>query len=621
MNSFETIEGKRNFDLRVWAKLGRFFRAYSRQIAGCMSVMLVVSVIDIILPLFQRYAINHFIEGQTTRGIWPFTAVYFLTVLSQALLVVLFTRLAMRVEMCFGRDLKNEAFQKLQEQSFSFYNVTPVGYLVARVMSDTNKIGSMVAWGLVDLMWSAVYVIGVVIAMVILNWKLALLVIAVVPPIALTTVWFQRRMLRQNRKVRHINSRITGEFNEGIGGAVTTKTLVLQDTSAAQFRETTGEMKRESLRFARYNSIYMPIIIFFGAVSTALILARGGRLVMDGAIPFGTLSVFITYSIGIFEPIEMLARIFSDFVATQVNIERVSALLEREPDIQDTPEVVERYGDVFHPKRENFEPVRGEIEFCDVSFHYSDAEENILEHFNLKVEAGQTVAIVGDTGAGKSTLVNLVCRFFEPTRGEIRIDGKNYKERSVGWLHGNIGYVLQSPHLFSGTIRENIRYGKLDATDAEIEAAAKLVSLDTVVARLEQGYDTDVGEGGDRLSTGEKQLVSFARAVLADPPIFVLDEATSSIDTRTEALIQNAISRVLKGRTSFLIAHRLSTVRYADVILVVNGGKIIERGTHEELLGRRGYYYNLYVHQFEQESASTLFRGERTLDDTAEYGV
>ncbi len=322
----------------------------------------------------------------------------------------------------------------------------------------------------------------------------------------------------------------------------------------------------------------------------------------------GTLSAFTSYAVGIFEPIQQIARILADIISAQANIERVTGLLEEVPAIQDSPEVVEKYGDSFVGKTENWEPIKGDIEFRDVTFRYPDGNENILEHFNLKIPAGSTVAIVGETGAGKSTLVNLACRFFEPTEGSILIDGRDYRERSQLWLHSNIGYVLQNPHLFSGSIKENIRYGRLDATDEEIEAAAQAVSADTVVQKLENGYDSDVGEGGDRLSTGEKQLISFARAVLADPAIFVLDEATSSIDTQTEQLIQSAIAHLLQGRTSFLIAHRLSTIRHADMILVVHDGKIIESGTHEELLRKKGQYFSLYTKQFEEEAAAEVLR-------------
>ena len=387
----------------------------------------------------------------------------------------------------------------------------------------------------------------------------------------------------------------------------TSKTLAMEELNDYTFCNVTGRMKSHSMTLARLTAIYMPMILFFSSVVTAFVLARGGYFVEHQIIALGTLSVFLSYAVGIFEPIQQLARLLSDMISCQANIERVADLLGQEPNITDTPEVLERYGDSAEPKRENWEPIRGDIEFRDVSFRYPDGKEYVLEHLNLKIPVGTTVAIVGDTGAGKSTIVNLAGRFFEPTSGEILIDGVDYRKRSQLWLHSQIGYVLQNPHLFSGTIRENIRYGRLDATDAEVEEAARRVSADQVIDRMEQGYDTDVGEGGDRLSTGEKQLISFARAILAKPAIFVLDEATSSIDTWTEQLIQKATDELLAGHTSFMIAHRLSTVRNADLILVMKDGKIIEQGKHRELIGRKGHYYNLYSRQFEEERMMEVF--------------
>ena len=333
-------------------------------------------------------------------------------------------------------------------------------------------------------------------------------------------------------------------------------------------------------------------------------------MVQQDLIKLGTLSVFISYAVVIFEPIQQLARLLADLISCQANIERVMDLLEQTPDVTDRPDIIEKYGDNFHPKKENWEKIQGDIVFEDVSFMYPDGKEYVLEHFNLHIPAGMNVAIVGETGAGKSTLVNLVGRFFEPTKGRILIDGVDYRERSQLWLHSQIGYVLQNPHLFSGTVRENIRYGRLDASDEEVEAAARSVSADEVVMKLKDGYDSDVGESGGRLSVGEKQLISFARAILAEPAIFVLDEATSSIDTVSEQLIQEATDKLLRGHTSFVIAHRLSTIRNADLILVVKDGKIIEQGTHKELLSEKGYYHDLYHKQFEEESARKVFAGD-----------
>lgn len=597
----EDIYKNKTFNIKVWLKLNRFFRPYIKTMIGIVIFMLFSALIDISMPLFQRYAVDNFIVLKTTEGLNKFIIIYSMAMLFQVINVVIFVRLASYVEMKFGYDLRNSIFVHLQKLSLSYYNTTPVGYILARVLSDTDKIGSMIAWSMVDVIWAVAYVIGVFIAMLMLNYKLALIVMAVVPAMAIITVYFQKKLLISSRKVRRINSKMTGEYNEGITGARTTKTLVIGEKNLKGFKRVTDSMESSSVRLARLNAIFIPIIIFFGFTSTAIVLERGGYLVMNNAMQIGTLSAFISYAINIFEPIQQLARIFTEIISVQANIERVTDILETDPLINDRDDVIQKYGDNIISKRNNWETIKGDIEFKNVTFKYPDGNEEVLKNFNLKISAGTNVAIVGETGAGKSTLVNLACRFFEPTDGNILIDGKDYRERSQLWLHSNIGYVLQSPHLFSGTIRENIRYGKLDATDEEVEAAARAVSADKVIEKLENGYDSQVGEGGDRLSTGEKQLISIARAVLADPRIFVLDEATSSIDTQTEMLIQQGVEYLLKGRTSFIIAHRLSTIKKADIILVVKDGKIVERGKHKDLIEKKGYYYNLYTKQYEEE--------------------
>lgn len=599
-------EYSKSFELKTWLRLGRFMKPYKNQFITVFVLNIFAALIDICLPLFQRYAINTFVAGQTTDGLGLFALLYTTAIVVQTIGTIVFCRLSMKNEMYIGRDMKHDCFVHLQTLSLSYYNVTPVGYILARVMSDTNRIAGMLAWQLPDMLWQIGYVLGVFVAMLFLNVKLALTVMIVVPLLVLLTVYFQKRILLWNRRIRKQNSKITSAYNEGIMGAKTSKTLVIEKQNCAEFEELTTEMRIAGVRAARLRGIFMPLVLLLSSTVTAIVLNRGGHMVIEGVMLIGTLSAFTTYAIGIFEPIQNIAGNISEMISAQANIERVMDLLDEKPMITDTPEVIEKYGTAFEPKRENWEPIKGEIEFKDVSFKYPDGNEEILSHFNLHIPAGTTIAIVGETGAGKSTLVNLACRFFEPTAGQILIDGKDYRERSQLWLHSSLGYVLQSPHLFSGTVMENIRYGRLDATDEEVKAAARAVSADTVVEKLENGWDSDVGEGGDRLSTGEKQLISFARAVLADPAIFVLDEATSSIDTQTEKLIQDAISYLLKDRTSFLIAHRLSTIRQADLILVVRDGKIIEQGRHEELLKKKGYYHTLYTKQFEEEAASAV---------------
>ena len=429
------------------------------------------------------------------------------------------------------------------------------------------------------------------------------------PPLAVISFYFQQKILKSWRAVRKTNSRITGAFNEGIMGAKTTKTLVREEANREEFQSLTETMRKSSVHAALLSAMFYPIVISLGGFATAYIIWKGGYDVFTtGAITIGTLTAFANYATQIFEPINNIARTFADMQQSQAAAERVITLLETEPEIADTPDVVEVFGDNFNPKRENWPDLKGDIEFKNVTFKYSGGEK-VLSNFNLTVKAGQTIALVGETGSGKSTIVNLVCRFYEPTEGEILIDGVNYKKRSQLWLQSHLGYVLQQPHLFSGTIRENIRYGRLDATDAEIEEAARMVDAEDFILNMEKGYDTDVGEGGNRLSTGQKQLISFARALLANPAIFVLDEATSSVDTETEQKIQRAIQTALEGRTSFIIAHRLSTIRTADRILVIQNGKITEDGTHRELLRKKGYYYNLYTNQFKDEQERSILTG------------
>lgn len=563
--------------------------------------------VDLVLPLFIKYAIDEFFTLGNLSGVGRYAFLYTSAAVIQTVATVIWLRTAIDAEVNASRDLRRMGFNHLQTLSFSYFNTNAVGYIHSRIISDTGKISILVSWGVVDFVYSAVYFIGAVSFMFILDLKMTLFVLCVLPFIIALSVFFQKRLFKTHRQIREINSRITGSINEGITGAKTTKTLAAEDKMSRAFRLLTADMRSTSVRAAKYNSAFISLISAFCFVTISLVLWYGGELSMADALKIGTLSVFTTYAISMGDHFRNLARITAELVNIGVNIERFTGLLETEPDITDTLDVVEKYGDIFTPKRENWEPIVGEIEFRDVSFRYPDGEECILEHFNLKIPGKTKVAIVGETGAGKSTLVNLVCRFYEPTEGQIMIDGIDYRKRSQLWLHSNIGYVLQTPHLFSGTVRENLVYGRADAADDDIERALRSVSADTVVDRMKNGLETQIGEGGDTLSTGEKQLLSFARAILADPAIFILDEATSSVDTVTEKLIQQATDRVLSGRTSFIIAHRLSTIRSADIILVVKNGKIVESGTHHELIKKRGAYHNLYMHQFKEEKIAGAF--------------
>jgi ATP-binding cassette subfamily B protein len=603
-------EKKSDYDVKLpffgIPKLLPFIRNYRKTILVMILLGVAASLVDSIYPLFNRYALDHFVALKTTDTLVPFVIVYVVILIGQVIANFISTSFAGKVEMGMNKDLRNASFNHLQELSFSYFNQNNVGYIHVRIMSDTGRIGQMVSWDMMEIVWQGSYLVFVLINMFLINVRLAFSILIIVPVAVLLITFFQKRLVVLNRKIREINSTITGNFNEGITGAKSIKTMVIEDRINNDFRKDTKEMEDVSVRATRYSAAFTSLVTMLSSVTLAIVLWQGGIITMQGVMMIGTLSVFMNYAINMLEPIQSIIATISRFIAIQVNIERLTNLLAEKSDVADTPEVIAKYGDTFHPKKENWEPLHGDVEFRDVSFKYPDGNEMVLEHFNLKVPQGTNVAIVGETGAGKSTLVNLVCRFYEPTKGQILIDGRDARERSQLWLHSNIGYVLQTPHLFSGTVRDNLRYGKPDASDEEIWAALKLVDAEAVVNKMEKGLDSEVGEGGDLLSTGEKQLLSFARAILADPKILVLDEATASIDTLTEKAIQDAIFTVIKGRTSFVIAHRLSTIVDADVILVVKDGKIIERGTHHELMKMHGYYYDLYTRQYEEMVADMV---------------
>lgn len=593
-NKFQEEVFSKGFNLALWKKLIHYAKPYRKRLIILSLFMAALAGCDAVIPLLQSYAIDNFIIKQSIEGTILFYVLYSLLIVIQMVVVKKMIYSAGVVETGVCYDIRQDGFEHLQALSFSYYDTTPVGWMMSRLTSDIWRIGNTLSWGLVDFSWGLCMMILSVVVMLILEWKLALLTFIVVPFLFVVSLYFQKRILFSHRDIRKNNSLITAAFNEGIQGVKTTKTLVREAENLQDFEGLTAEMNHKSIRAATFSAIYMPIVLLLGSIGAGIVLWQGGDRVRVGTISYGTLAAFITYAIQFFYPIRDMARIFTDLQSAQASAERVLSLLETKPDILDNSEVLSKNG---LNNTDNWPEVVGNIEFNDVTFAYKTGEK-VLEHFNLKVKAGEKIALVGDTGSGKSTIVNLACRFYEPTQGQITIDGHDYTQMPMLWLHSNLGYVLQTPHLFSGTLRENIVYGKLDATDEDIIRASKLVNLHHIVEKMEKGYDTPVGEGGSLLSTGEKQLVSFARAIIADPAIFVLDEATSSVDTETEHLIQDAIANILENRTSFIIAHRLSTIRSADRILVIRDGKIIEEGTHHQLLASKGHYAKLYTSQY-----------------------
>lgn len=594
------------FDTNTWKKIFKILWEHKNKVIPLLIFSALLAVTDLLMPLLNRFAIDTYVIDKADSETIPiFILVYIIMIILQCGFIYLFFRLAARIESSFGKNLRKKCFRKLQELTFSYFDRTANGWLMARITSDTARLAEILAWSCVDLVWGVFVMIGITIIMLLINWQMALAVLVIMPFLWMISLYFQRRILAAQRKSRKANSKITAAFAEGINGAKTTKTLGIEQQNYEEFQGKTGDMRMYSMRSIQINAIFQPIVYLMSALVMAALVYIGGNQVLLETIQFGTLSLFINYANLFFDPLKQIARILAEVQMAQASAERVVSLLEEPVEIQDREEVIERYGTILEPKKENYEALHGEVVFEHVDFYYNE-KEKVLKDFNLSVKQGQMVAFVGETGSGKSTIVNLLCRFYEPKKGVIKIDGHDYKDRSVGWLHSNIGYVLQTPNLFSGTIRDNIRYGRPDASDSEVEEVAKLIQAHEFIMRLDKGYDSDVGEGGDRLSTGEKQLLSFARAILSNPSIVILDEATSSIDTESEKAIQHAIKKLLEDRTSFVVAHRLSTIVDADVIVVLKHGEILEQGSHDELMNLQGYYYELFTSQYQREKEQEL---------------
>jgi ATP-binding cassette subfamily B protein len=605
MIEWEEKEYSENLDWNSWKKLLRYMYPYKKYMIILAIIMVFNAGVDAAFPMFTKYAVDNFIIPKSTLGLNSFIIAFASMICFQAFNIWLLIALAGKVDMGICYDIRKKGFEKLQELSYSYYDKTPTGWIISRLTSDSGRLSDTIAWGLVDVSWGLSMMFGVSIIMFVMNWKLALIALSVAPVLMYISIWFQKRLLKEYRDVRKINSKMTGAINEGIMGAKTSKTLVREKQNTAEFKNLTDKYYKSSVKSAVLSSIFMPAVLTLGAIGTGLILWRGGNAYWTQAITVGTFIAFIQYTVQFFDPVYELARMFAELQSAQAAAERLLTLLESEPDITDNDDIVKKYGTVMNPNKEIYPDIIGDIEFKNINFQYGNGEK-VFEDFNLKINAGQTVALVGETGSGKTSLVNLICRFYEPQSGQILIDGVDLKDRSLDWIHSNLGYVIQNPHLFKGTIKDNIRYGNLNATDEEIIEASKLVQAHDFIDLMDKKYDSEIGEGGNSLSTGQKQLISFARAIIADPAIFILDEATSSIDTEMEKKIQLAISKVLKNRTSLIVAHRLSTIVDADVIIVLKNGKIIEMGKHKQLLKNKDYYYKLYTKQFLQSKEQEI---------------
>jgi ATP-binding cassette subfamily B protein len=595
-------------DLALWRKVLVFARPYRNYLLGLAGMGALVAFFDVAFPLITGALIDGLYRHAATGAnphIGSWLTLYCALVVSFSVSIWGFIVIAGKITTGVSHDIRRAAFGKLQELPFSFYDRKAVGWLMARLTSDTSSLSRIIGWALLDISWGTVVIAMVTVAMFILNWKVALVVLLILPPLAIVSRYFQVRLLKTSRALRKANSQTTAAFNEGIVGVRTSKSMVREKRNLQEFEHLADTMYGHALQNQLYEAMFLPIVLSIIAGGVGLALWRGGVQVTIGGLSVGKLVAFLQFATFLQHPAQELARAITNVQGAQASAERLQGLLDTDPEIVDSPEVLDAIratpGDRAPGVAIDGGPTKiHTIEFRDVSFSYK-AGQSVLADFNLTVRAGETIALVGPTGGGKTTIVGLACRFYEPTAGEVLFDGVDYRRRSLKWLQSQLGIVLQQPYLFSGTVRENIRYGRLTATDAEVEDAARTTNAHDFIMQLEKGYDTAVGEGGNKLSTGQKQLLSLARAIIADPQIFVMDEATSSVDTHTEKAIQHAVERVLENRISFVIAHRLSTIKAADRILVIDAGRIVEQGTHHALLARRGRYHELYTNQFTHE--------------------
>ena len=585
---FEEEEFETEFNGRTVARILRHGLAHWPLMFGYLFSMALTALVEGYFTFLSKRIIDEGILAGNADHVWRLTLQFGLTVLLMALGVLGFIASAARLGERVQYDLRKMMFARLQDLSLSYYDRTPVGWLMSRLTSDASRVGDLVSWGFMDLAWGMISIVISLVFMALINVQMMLIVAAIIPVLVVVAFRFKRKILVEYRDARRTNSKITGAYNENITGVRVVKALRREEGNLDEFTGLTRVMYRAGFRAAWLSALFLPVVQLISAVGISSVIWYGGWQFQLGGMTIGGIQAFIFYITFMLFPIQEMARIYAEMQQAIASGERIFSLIDAVPEVQDR-------SDAREP-----DSLRGDILFEKVDFGYEDGKP-VLRDFSLRVKQGETIALVGPTGAGKSTIVNLVCRFYEPSSGRILINGRDYTGWTLHGIHSRIGVVLQTPHLFSGTIRENLRYGGLDATDEEVGNAARIAGAHAFIEALEDGYDSQVGEGGVLLSVGQTQLLSLARAILADPDIFVMDEATSSVDTLTEAQIQEAADAVMAGRTSFIIAHRLSTIRKADRILVIEDGRIAEQGSHAQLIRRRGHYYNLYTKQFRDE--------------------
>ncbi len=623
----ETLPKKFNF--RIWKRIGAYAAKHWILLLIVIISMLVTAYYDSsFVPTMNAAAIEAVGNfGSLSLDVWSvnlhidlisgflefdisflgFIILNVVMIVVRALAIFWTFFLSNYLSMSIMTSLRRDSFRKIQELPFSYFDHVNSGWLIARMNNDTSSVGDVLGWNIVSIFWALFDIIFTLITMFARDWRFSLLVLCSVPLIIIIVPIFQRKLLTRWRIARNAYSRFVGWLAEAINGAKTIKTMAIEEEIKDEGQEIAVDIQKKRWRAARINSYLQPLMTLIPNVMIAIIVAFGIVLIggegtsEDAVAMSATVVVFISFIQQIYNPLTSLSEIFSDFISTQAGAEKIAQLLDAPVTIADSPEVIQKYGTIFNPKEENYQPLKGDIEYRNVSFDYGNGVE-VIHPLNLKIKAGTSVAIVGETGSGKTTIVNLLARFYEPSKGEILIDGVNYRNLSLGYLRHNIGYVQQTPLIFSASYYDNIAYGKPGASLEEVIEVAKIVGIHEEIMRSKDGYNTFLSDGGSSLSQGEKQLIAFARALIRNPSLLILDEATSSIDTETEAHVQHALLKILKGRTSISIAHRLSTIVECDRILVMDSGKIIEDGNHKSLMQKRGAYYRLYTNQFQEMS-------------------
>ncbi len=572
---------KKIVDINVFKDLIKFYKIEYKKLYMLMFVVVISGILQAVVPLSIKLLTDDFITKQNLKGFIIAGIGFFSLVIISTLAIYSFYVFGGKLEYQVSKEIRKSVFERIEKFSLTNIKKYETGELISRLTSDVQKLSEVFSWGVIDACHSIIVLLISISIMLYLSYTLTLMLFLILPAIYIVTVIFQKNILKFQRKVRNYNSKIIRSYTESLSYIKTIKALGIEDKKKKEFKAYNEKYRKYNLLSILISAIFVPTVMFVASIGVGFAFNFSSISVMRNVMTYGAFLSFLTYSFQIFEPFKMLAQIFTDLKSAQASAERVFQILYEEDEILEEEE-----SDL------DFE---GNIKFENVSFHYFDDDKLILKDFNFEIKNGESVAFIGSTGSGKSTIVNLICKFYNPTSGGIYLDGINYRNIDKTCLYNNLGYVLQQPQLFSISIKENIKFGNENATDEEILKVCNLLGIDEFISKLPNGIDTVIGETGYNISGGQKQLISFARALIKNPKLLILDEATSSIDTETEKIIQNKMKDILKGKTSIIVAHRLSTIKHCDKIVLIENGNILEQGTHLELLDKKGIYYKMYI--------------------------